>query len=204
MAADWIEDLMWDEPDMTMLAKTTLKMSALAAAVGLLASCGGGDYSAEEDTSPRSGPLNEYSEKDETILGEGGVSLNRILSGDVLGSTPGEGEGIPVNKFLWQATLDTLQFLPLASTDPFTGVIATDWGASPSQPGERFKVTAYMVRPALAASSLKVAVYREVRSEAGVWVPAAVDPTTPRKIEDAILTRARQIRIADVEGKTTG
>ena len=70
---------------------------------------------------------------------------------------------LPVNKFLWQASLDTLSFLPLASTDPFTGVIATDWGAAPNQPGERFKVTAYMLSPALAASSLRVAVYREVR-----------------------------------------
>ena len=195
---------MWDESDMTLLAKTPFKMPAMVVALGLLAGCGGGDYSAEKDTSPRSGPLNEYSEKDETILGEGGISLNKVLSGDVFGDTPGEGEGIPVNKFLWQATLDTLQFLPLSSTDPFTGVIATDWGASPAQPGERFKVTAYMVRPALAASSLKVAVYREVRNESGVWVPAAVDPTTPRKIEDAILTRARQIRIAEVDGTSTG
>ena len=61
-----------------------------------------------------------------------------------------------------------------------------------------------MLSPALAASSLKVAVYREVRDARGTWVPAAVDPETPRKLEDAILTRARQIRIAEVEGTTTG
>jgi hypothetical protein len=139
----------------------------------------------------------------ETVFGQGGVSLNRVLSGDAFRGDK-EGGSLPVNKFLWQASLDTLSFLPLASTDPFTGVIATDWGANPDAPGERFKVTAYMVRPALAASSLKVAVYREVRSEEGLWVPAAVDPSTPRKIEDAILVRARQIRIADLEGRTTG
>ena len=189
---------------MTTLARTVTKLSALALGLAVLSGCGGGSYSAKEDNAPRSGPLREHNEKDEGILGSGGIELGKILRGDVFDNTPGEGEGIPVNRFLWQATLDTLQFLPLASTDPFTGVIATDWGASPSQPGERFKVTAYMVRPALAASSLKVAVYREVRNESGIWVPAAVDPSTPRKIEDAILVRARQIRIADVEGKTTG
>ncbi|HUG62649.1 MAG TPA: DUF3576 domain-containing protein [Methylomirabilota bacterium] len=141
----------------------------------------------------------------ESVFGEGGASLGNLLSGEAFGLNRGEqGDVIPVNRFLWQASLDTLSFLPLASTDPFTGVIATDWGAAPNRPDERFKVTAYMLSPALAASSLKVAVYREMRSPQGLWVPAAVDPETARKLEDAILTRARQIRIADVEGATTG
>lgn len=178
-------------------------IGSMVIVMGLTSACSD-DQTAQAPEGPRPGPSREVSDRDVGIFGEGGASLNNIISGDAFGGTPGESEGIPVNRFLWQASLDTLSFLPLASTDPFTGVIATDWGASPSTPGERFKVTAYMVRPALAASSLKVAVYREVRNEAGVWVPAAVDPATPRKIEDAILTRARQIRIADVEGRTTG
>jgi hypothetical protein len=180
------------------------KKAALVLSVLLVAGCSGSQRAAEDDA-PTSGPGREYNENEEGIFGEGGLELGRVLSGDAFGLNPEKGEGsLPVNKFLWQASLDTLSFLPLASTDPFTGVIATDWGANPDAPGERFKVTAYMVRPALAASSLKVAVYREVRSEEGLWVPAAVDPSTPRKIEDAILVRARQIRIADLEGRTTG
>ncbi len=140
-----------------------------------------------------------------SVFGDGGASLGNIVSGKAFGLGKQEqGDALPVNKFLWQASLDTLSFLPLASTDPFTGVIATDWGASPNRPGERFKVTAYMLSSALAASSLKVAVYREVRSPEGLWVPATVDPETPRKLEDAILTRARQIRIADVDGTAAG
>ena len=171
----------------------------------LVAACSG-DQTPQEATGPRPGPSREINERDEGIFGTtGGVGIGDIISGDFLGGDQDTGNSLPVNKFLWQASLDTLAFLPLASTDPFTGVIATDWGASPSDPGERFKVTAYMVSPALSASSLKVAVYREVRdAEQGVWVPATVSPETPRKIEDAILTRARQIRIADVEGKSTG
>jgi hypothetical protein len=141
-----------------------------------------------------------------SVFGEDGASIANIMSGEAFGlGKQEEGDSLPVNKFLWQASLDTLSFLPLASTDPFTGVIATDWGAAPNLPGERFKVTAYMLSPALAASSLRVAVYREVRdTTTGSWVPAAVDPATPRKLEDAILTRARQIRIAELEGETTG
>lgn len=177
------------------------------AAVLVVAGCGGdGQYAAQEDTAPRSGPSREVDPNGESVFGDGGFTLNRVLSGSVLDGerTPGESDAIPVNKYLWQASLDTLSFLPLASTDPFTGVIATDWGASPTQPNERFKVTAYMVRPALQASSLKVAVYRQQRTEEGTWVAAPVDPNTARQLEDAILVRARQMRIAEIEGGTTG
>ena len=178
-------------------------LMAIVAAMSLTA-CGGGDYGAEKDTAPRSGPTNRYDPNQVGIFGEDGASLSAIFGGGSARKTPGQSDAIPVNKYLWRAALDTLSFLPLASTDPFTGVIATDWGANPDAPGERFKVTAYMVRPTLAASSLRVAVYREVRGEGGAWVPASVSADTARKIEDAILTRARQIRIAEVEGDATG
>jgi hypothetical protein len=174
-------------------------LTVLAVPAVLVAGCGGG-----ENTDPfPEGPPGRTA--DGSLFGDGGATLGNIVSGDAFGLGEEEGgSSLPVNKFLWQASLDTLSFLPLASTDPFTGVIATDWGAAPNQPGERFKVTAYMLSPALAASSLRVAVYREVRDGSGGWVPAAVDPQTPRRLEDAILTRARQIRIAEVEGETTG
>lgn len=113
------------------------------------------------------------------------------------------GQSLPVNKYLWRASLDTLTFLPLASTDPFSGVIATDWAANPDAPGERFKVTVFVSSPALEARALNVAVFREVREggDAGVWVPAEVSDATPRRLEDAILTRARQLRVADLEAE---
>lgn len=180
----------------------TLKGAMLAIGLLALTACGGsqGEYSAEESVGPRPGPAKKFDPETEGIFGEGGVSLSNIL-GRGGRQTPGQSDAIPVNKYLWRATLDTLSFLPLSSTDPFTGVIATDWGANPDAPGERFKVTAYMVRPTLAASSLKVAVYREVQGEGGAWVPAVVSADTATKIEDAILTRARQIRIAEVEAE---
>lgn len=141
-----------------------------------------------------------------SVFGDGGLSVGTLMSGEAFGGgeTRAPGDALPVNRFLWQASLDTLGFLPLASTDPFTGVITTDWGMAPQSPGERFKVTAYMVSPALEASSLKVAVYRQIRTPDGAWVPAAVNPDTARRLEDAILTRARQIRIAELDGTATG
>jgi hypothetical protein len=132
------------------------------------------------------------------------VSIGNLRSGRAGGILGGGDEKArqPVNKFIWQAALDTLSFLPLTSTDPFTGVIVTDWGSTPDAPGERLKVTAYILDAGLSAASLKVAVYREVQTEAGLWVPAPVSADTAGKLEDAILTRARQIRIAalDEEG----
>jgi hypothetical protein len=187
--------------DRMMMGRSTWRplFAFLAMPALLVAGCGGG-----ENTEPiPQGPPGRA--PDGSVFGDGGASVDNLVSGDAFGlGQEEEGGSLPVNKFLWQASLDTLSFLPLASTDPFTGVIATDWGAAPNQPGERFKVTAYMLSPALAASSLRVAVYREVRDGSGAWVPAAIDPETPRKLEDAILTRARQIRIADIEGETTG
>ena len=132
--------------------------------------------------------------------------MGNVRSGDggILGGDDDGKARLPVNKYLWQGALDTLSFLPLVSTDPFTGVIATDWGSTPEAPGERFKVTAYILNPGLSAAALKVAVFREVRDENGLWLPAMVSADTPRKLEDAILIRARQIRIAEVEGGVTG
>jgi hypothetical protein len=104
-----------------------------------------------------------------------------------------------VNRHLWQASLDTLSFMPIASTDPFTGVISTDWVSTPEAPDERVKVTAYVTDTFLAPESLRVAVFREAQGGDGRWVTAPVAAETPRRIEDAILVRARQIRIEEEE-----
>lgn len=172
----------------------------------LLGACGGKNFTANETEDRTGGPKRDTQQvEDESVFGEGGFSFNTFRDGSLLGGrSDARGGSLPVNKFLWQASLDTLSFLPLSSTDPFTGVIATDWGSTPDAPGERFKVTAFVVNPNLAASSLRVAVYRERRNEGGLWVPMAVDPSTAVKLEDAILVRARQIRVASVEQDTTG
>jgi len=100
-----------------------------------------------------------------------------------------------VNSYLWHATLDTLAFMPLASADPYGGVIITDWYSAPKNPDERMKLTIYILDRRLRADGIKVAVFRQTRSQSG-WMDAQVNPDTATKLEDAILTRARELRLA--------
>ena len=103
-----------------------------------------------------------------------------------------------VNGYLWQASLDTLGFMPLDSTDATGGVIVTDWYSHPSAPGERSKVRVAILDSKLRSDALSVNVNRQVRDSSGNWTDAAVQQSTVAGIEDAILTRARQIRIGTV------
>jgi hypothetical protein len=100
-----------------------------------------------------------------------------------------------VNSYLWHASLDTLAFMPLSSADPFGGVIITDWYSAPDDTNERMKVTVYILDRRLRADGLKIAVFRQTRSGT-VWVDATVNPDTAVRLEDAILTRARELRLA--------
>ena len=108
-------------------------------------------------------------------------------------------EGIGVNGFLWRASLDTLSFMPLSEVDPFGGVIITDWYANPEMTTERFKITVYILDTRLRADALAVNVFRQVREEGGDWIDAQASTQTGYEIENAILTRARQLRIAQLE-----
>jgi len=97
-----------------------------------------------------------------------------------------------VNSYLWHASLDTLAFMPLASADPFGGVIITDWYSAPDDANERMKVTVYILDRRLRADGVKLAVFRQTRSGAA-WADATVNPDTAVRLEDAILTRAREL-----------
>lgn len=127
--------------------------------------------------------------------GEDGLVLFGGPDSNDSGSDGGGGGGIGVNSYLWRATLDTVSFLPLDSADPFGGVIITDWYAPPEAPAERFKVTAYILDRSLRADGIRVSVFRQIRQRDGSWADAPVSPQTATDIEDAILTRARQLRI---------
>lgn len=95
---------------------------------------------------------------------------------------------VEVNKYIWNASLEILNFLPVQSVDPFTGVIVTGYGVPPGG-GRAYRATVYVQDPALDARSLKLA----LQSRGG----APVSRETARAVEDAILTRARQLRIRD-------
>ena len=104
---------------------------------------------------------------------------------------------IGVNAYLWRATLDTLSFMPLLQTDSNGGVIVTDWYVNPRVPSERMKVTVTILDQDLRADAVRVAALREVSTN-GQWVQAPVQAATVQKLEDIILTRARDLRRAAV------
>jgi hypothetical protein len=105
----------------------------------------------------------------------------------------GGGAGIGVNAYLWRGALDTLSFLPLASADPFGGVIITDWYSPADAVGERFKATAYILGRELRSDAIRISVFRQV-NQGGRWVDAPVNSVIQADIENKVLDRARRLR----------
>jgi hypothetical protein len=106
--------------------------------------------------------------------------------------------GVGVNSYLWRASLDTVSFMPLASADPFGGVIITDWYSPPDTPNERFKVNVFILGRDLRADGVRASVFHQKKDPMGQWTEAAVDANTATGLENAILTRAREIRLSTV------
>jgi len=108
----------------------------------------------------------------------------------------GDAQGVGVNEFLWRASLDTLHFMPMESADPFAGVIKTNWYTAAQSPNQRLKVTVFILDTRLRTDALRVTVFQQTKDAAGNWVDASVDPDTTTKIENLILTRARELKLA--------
>lgn len=100
---------------------------------------------------------------------------------------------IGVNSYLWRASLDTLSFMPLTQTDSNGGVILTDWYVNPQNPNERMKLNISILDQDLRADALRVAASRQVRG-GNNWVDAPVKAATTQKLEQIILTKARDLR----------
>jgi hypothetical protein len=167
---------------------------ACTAMLGLaLAGCGlGGEARYPEErqpgqTTPQYGPP-------DSIFGEGGISIGGDTTRD---DEPGA-YGIGVNSFLWRASLDTISFMPLISADPFGGVIITDWYTPPQSPNERFKVNVYILGRTLRADGIRASVFRQQLDTIAGWVDAPTATNTATDLENAILTKARQLRIAQL------
>ena len=127
-----------------------------------------------------------------TLFGPGGIFGSKDKKDD-----SGGGTGVAVNAFLWRASLDTINFIPLISADPFGGVIITDWYTPAESPNERLKVQVTILDRDLRADGVRVSVFKQqTNAKGGGWVDAQVDPHTNTDIENAILTRARQLRVA--------
>ena len=115
-------------------------------------------------------------------------------------SGAGDGSGLGVNAYLWRATLDTLSFMPLASADPFGGVIITDWYSPPGTTAERFKATAYVMGRQLRSDGVRISMFRQVR-QGSTWIDAIVTPATAAELEDRVLARARELRSQSTAGR---
>ena len=165
----------------------------LAAMLGIiliasLAGCGRSEQVREDEyrDSRFKGALGKYQGDGSLFnLGTGGKSANQ--------NDGGAGTGLGVNAYLWRGTLDTLSFMPLASADPFGGVVITDWYQPPASQGERFKATAYILGRQLRADGVKVSIFRQV-NQGGQWVDAVVNPSVATELENKVLERARALR----------
>lgn len=174
-------------------AKIILSLSACA----FISACSSGDVEYTYPEKYGDGKYTSSGEKPDSIFGEDGLTLfGGVAKQDETGGT-----SIGVNSFLWRAALDTLSFLPLSSADPFGGVIITDWYTPPDITNERFKINAFIMTKALRSDGIKVSVFKQVKNEHGDWVDADVPAQMATKLEDAILTRARQLRIAQIPSK---
>ena len=106
---------------------------------------------------------------------------------------------IGVNAYLWRASLDTLSFAPLAQSDSNGGVIVTEWYTNPQNPTERAKVSVAILDRDLRADALRVTASRQTLQN-GQWVEAPVTAATVQRLEEIILTRARDLRRAAIAG----
>ena len=164
----------------------------------VLSGCGEGiKREASYPTRPKGSDKIVYSDqKADTIWGEGRTLSDRLFgTGDEEGT--GGGAGIGVNSFLWRASLDTVAFMPLASADPFGGVILTDWYENPDVPGERFKLNVFILDRQLRSDGVRVAVFKQTKQNNN-WRDAATSPEMALGIENAILSRARELRVAQM------
>ena len=159
---------------------------ALGSVALLVGAC---EYTPSEFPEFEEGAHTDYANR-KTIFGEGGLDF----FGDDKDRAVNDGAALGVNSFLWRASLDTISFMPVNSADPFGGVIITDWHSTVEAPDERFKLNVYILGRTLRADGVRVAVFRQTKNGATVWQDATVPAQTGPKIEEAILTRARQLR----------
>ena len=168
----------------------------LAACLFAISACdsyrGEAKYPSGHDRTTTGGDI--YAQR-ESVFGKGGIL------GGIKDDNKNDGSnGIGVNSYLWRASLDTVSFMPLASADPFGGVIITDWYIAEEKPEERFKVNVFILDKQLRSDGVKVKVFRQTQ-KGGKWVDSTVADNTGTQMEDAILTRARQLRVADMGGE---
>ena len=125
-----------------------------------------------------------------------GCSRNRTIPNRL---APSQVTTLAINSYLWRAAVDTVSFAPLVQANAQSGVIITDWYTNPKAPGERVKLTVAVLDPDLRSDAVRVSAAKQVYQN-GAWVDAPVSAATVQKLEDIILTRARDLRRGAVAG----
>lgn len=130
--------------------------------------------------------------------GQSAFGPNGISFGGGRDNAPEEGAVLGVNAYLWRASLDTVSFMPVASADPFGGTIITDWYNPPTTPGERYKLNIYILGRELRSDGVRVSMFKQTIGANG-WTDEPTTEAAATALEDQILTRARQLRIAGLQ-----
>jgi hypothetical protein len=125
-----------------------------------------------------------------------GCARNRNVPTEL---APSQVTTLSINSYLWRAAVDTVSFAPLLQANAQSGVIITDWYSNPKAPGERVKLTVAILDPDLRADGVRVSAAKQIY-QGGAWVDAPVTAATVQKLEDIILTRARDLRRASIRG----
>jgi hypothetical protein len=121
-----------------------------------------------------------------------GISLNDLLNPKASGTG-----SMPVNALLWRASLDTVSVIPIDDIDTFGGTILTEWYPHPEQANQRIKIAVFILDRELRADAIRVNVYLQ-ENQNNNWTDIGIDRDFGRKMEDLILTRAREIRSTNV------
>tara|TARA_B100000575_G_scaffold293509_1_gene305150 strand:- start:1266 stop:1871 length:606 start_codon:yes stop_codon:yes gene_type:complete len=123
-----------------------------------------------------------------------GLSLNNITGGGKQKQDSVGTYSMPINKFLWQGALNTVNFMPLTSADPMGGTILTDWYSTTSNENERCKLNIFISGSELKTQNLKVTSFcQDFKNQK--WVNKTTDPDNNIKIENAILNNAKKLRL---------
>jgi hypothetical protein len=163
------------------------ELSAMLLSLGLVA-CQSGPLTADD-----SDVLDDKAQRNK--------NLGKLFGDDIFlfggkSSKTAEDAGITVNQFLWRASLDTVSFMPLRTVDPFGGVILTEWYSPSSSKNERLKVDIFVLDRQLRANGIRVAIHKQVFNQTNKqWIDQQVDSKTVSEFEDAILTRARELKV---------
>ena len=128
------------------------------------------------------------------LLGKKPTDLNKLLGNSP--STQTTSIGMPINPYLWKASIDTLDFMPFSSADPFAGIIITDWYVGENIQNERCKINIFIKGVEMKTENLKVNSFCQSLSDKGVWIDKKNNPENDRKLENAILNKAKKIRLS--------